>query len=152
MLHSLSTAHEQTQSNRVCNFHFLFGLLALEGSPIFQIFYITLILDFGCIIWKHAKSNDISRISKLQKRIARVVLSRPLRSNTNNNFRTLNWLSFKNRTKYFTAIMAYKTIHGLVPSYINNMVQISLKQRYNLRSNSSETAFIQTPKTNFMNI
>ena len=37
-----TTAHEQTQSNRVCNFHFLFDLLALEGSHLFQILFPTI--------------------------------------------------------------------------------------------------------------
>ena len=112
--------------------------------------YITPILDYGCIIWKHGKSSDINRISKIQKRIARVILSKPLRSNSNDNFRALNWLSFRKRSYYFTAIMVFKTINGLVPSYMDNLIKISNNQHYGLRSNSTDIAHVSIPKTNYL--
>ena len=79
--------------------------------------YITPYFDYGCIIWSHCKSSLVQRITKIQKRAARIILSKTKSDSSKSNFVSLKWLTFKNRCRYSTILMVFKTIHGLTPLY-----------------------------------
>ena len=95
--------------------------LTPEMQQTFYNSYITPYFDNGCVTWSQCKSTCISRITKLQKRAARIILNKPIRSFSKENFVSLKWLAFKTRCMYFTTLMVYKTINGLTPPYMSNL-------------------------------
>lgn len=51
----------------------------------------------------------------------------------------MHWLPVKNRIDFKVLLLTFKAIHGLTPSYISELVLISVKDtggRYSLRSNN----------------
>ena len=111
--------------------------LSMEMKQLFYNAYITPYFDYGCIIWSHCKSSLVQRNTKIQKSAARIILSKTKSDSSKSNFVSLKWLTFKNRCKYFTIIMVFKTIHGLTPSYMSDFVTVTSNQCYDLRSNTS---------------
>ena len=46
----------------------------------------------------------------------------------------LHWLPLKQRIRFKILLFAFKAIHGIAPSYIQNLVSLKLQGAYNLRS------------------
>ena len=102
-----------------------------------QLFYDSYIVpgfDYGCISWNQCKSAFTNRIVKLQKRAACIILKNPRKTCSKSNFTSLKKLSIKGRRKYFTILMVYKTLHGLAPPYMSNLINYSRNQYHMLRS------------------
>ena len=110
--------------------------LTSDMKQLFYNAYITPIFDYGCVTWHKASAADINRIIKLQKRAARIVLNERRIARSSVMFKTLNWLTFTNRCKYFTALLVHKSLHNLTPTYINELIPFSRNIRYELRSKS----------------
>ena len=49
----------------------------------------------------------------------------------------LHWLHITYRIKFKILILTFKSIYGLGPSYLNNLIQVKSKSSYALRSNNS---------------
>ena len=113
--------------------------------------YISPYFDYGCVTWSQCNSTCISRIKKLQKRAARIILNKPIRSCSKENFVSLKWLAFKTRFMYFTILMVYKTINGFTPPYMSNLLNLCRNQIYTLRSETNnEIAHKSNSKTEYI--
>ena len=106
---------------RISNF------LTLDMKQLFYNLYIAAFIhfDYGCISWNHCKSAFTNRIIKLQKRAACIILKKPRKTCSKSNFTLLKWVNIKGRRKYFTILMVYKTLHGLAPPYMSNLINYS---------------------------
>ena len=105
-----------------------------------QLFYNSYILstmDFCSVIWSHSSKYNISKVSILQKRCAKIILRKPIRTPSAILFKQLGWLSFDNRCKFLTAIFVYKYLQGNTPTYIQNILQFANNTSYQLRSNTN---------------
>ena len=113
--------------------------------------YITPYFDYGSVTWSQLNSTCISRITKLQKRAARIILNKPIRSCSKENLVTLKWLAFKTHCMYFTILMVYKTINGLTAPYMSNLLNLCRNQFYTLRSETNnEIAHKHNSKTEYI--
>lgn len=78
--------------------------------------------DYCASILNFLDNNSIEVFQKLQNRGMRVILRcnryTPIRTMLN----VLDWLSVKQRLRYFTLIFIYKILHNLLPSYFNKYV------------------------------
>ena len=124
--------------------------LTPEMKLLFYNAYITPIFDYACVTWQKANISDINRIIKLQKRSARIILNASYSENSSEMFKTLKWLTFQNRCKYYTGVLVFKSLHGLTPTYINKRISFSENTNHNLRSNGKKNISHKKPNTNYL--
>ena len=87
-----------------------------ESLKQYYISYVLPIFDYGCIIWSRCSVTNTSRLLKLQKRAARIILRCDILTPSENMFNELQWLSFPKRVQYHTIAMMHKA-----PAYISHM-------------------------------
>jgi len=86
----------------------------------------------------------------LQKRAARLILNKTVRTPTPGLFKQLKWLSFSDRCKYHTSILIYKTLNNMAPSYMTDIISFSKNDNYSLRSvKHNDLVLKKKPKTQF---
>ena len=59
----------------------------------------------------------IDKLIKFQKRAARLILDKPMDTPSEELFQTLGWMKFDERVNYRKAILMYKSLHNLAPTY-----------------------------------
>ena len=64
--------------------------------------------------------------------------------------RTLNWLAFPVRRKYFIGLLIFKAINNLTPSYISDLITFSSNNTYVLRSIAKRDISHNKPNTNYL--
>ncbi|MCW4347252.1 MAG: hypothetical protein N0E48_28465 [Candidatus Thiodiazotropha endolucinida] len=110
--------------------------------------YILPIFDFGCMIWGRSTTNTISRLLKLQKRAARVILQANIMAPSQSMFQELQWLPFPKRIQYHTCIMMYKSLNGMAPRYMTDLFcKVSEMHGRPLRSVNNELLRIPFSRT-----
>jgi hypothetical protein len=122
--------------------------LTPEMKQLFYNAYIVPIFDYGCITWCKTSQSNLTRLMRLQKRAARIILNKPTRTPTFELFRELKWLSFQSRCKYHVCLLVYKTLNNLAPKYLNNILSFSTNSSHNLRSIQRYNIINNRPNTN----
>jgi len=92
------------------------------------------IFDYCWTIWDKNNIRYINKILILQKRAAKLILNKPIRTPTDGLFKQLKWLTFTDRCKYHTALLVYKTLNHMSPSYMSDIITVSTNNSYSLRS------------------
>ena len=96
--------------------------------------YILPVFDYCCTIWGKDNKRYINKIYKLQKRVAKIILNKPLRSPTIGLLKELNWLSFSDRCKYHAGVLVFKALNNMAPNYLSELLTLSNNDNYSLRS------------------
>ena len=68
-------------------------------------------------VWDSCPRENIEKISKLQKRAARVILEAHSHESSDSLFKQLNWLTTSDEMKIRKCCLIFKRINGLTPSY-----------------------------------
>ena len=109
--------------------------LSYDMKILFYNSYIMSTMDYCSIVWyKCQNKSSLSKLIVLQKRCAKIILRKPIRTHSSELFHMLDWLSFENRCKYHTAVIVHKTVNNHVPSYIKNILHFASNESYSLRS------------------
>ena len=100
--------------------------------------YILPLIDYGSSNWGTTSRSNLERLSKLQKRTARVVLNAPYDTASSDMFNALGWPIIEKRHSYNKAVLTYKGLNNLTPLYITELL-IPMSQTHNraLRSTSN---------------
>ena len=107
------------------------------------------IIDYACSVWGQCSNNAIDKLSRLQKRAARVVTGNFDYTSSHGEVivRDLKWQSFQQRRDYFIATMMFKCIHGLAPTHmINELEMVCERHAYSTRN--AESLNVVVPKPN----
>ena len=108
--------------------------------------YILPHLDYCCTIWGNCNDNLIDKLIKFQKRAARLILDKPMDTPSDELFQTLGWMKFDERVNYRKAILMYKSLHNLAPTYLSSkFTYTSDIHQVNLRSMSDSTLYVPKP-------
>ena len=83
--------------------------------------YILPHLEYCCTIW--GDSTDVKSLSKLQNRAARIILDKAYDFPSYDALNLLKWLPLQLRIKQRKAVLVYKSLNGLVPSYMSKLFQ-----------------------------
>ena len=83
--------------------------------------YILPIFDYCSNVWGNLNDEGIQRITKLQKRAARIILDAPFLTPTRELFENLNWLSFCDRISYNKFVLVHKILHDKTPNYLKKL-------------------------------
>ena len=99
--------------------------------------------DYGCVVWGNTMNANTTRLVKLEKRAARIILKADFTTPSEQLFKELNWLTFPKRVQYHTCLMVYKGINGLAPEYISSMLTyVSEQHERHTRSTAFELLHI----------
>ena len=102
--------------------------------------YILPLIDYGSITWGSTSTNNLERLSKLQKRAARIILRADYTTPSEDMFHELGWLSIRERLTYNKAILTYKALNSLTPEYITTLLKpVSETHDRTLRSSANGT-------------
>ena len=85
--------------------------------------YILPLIDYGCNTWGATTTANIERISKLQKRAARIILQADYMTSSTYMFEELGWQTIPKRLMYNKAVLTFKALNNLTPSYISNLLK-----------------------------
>ena len=110
--------------------------------------YILPYIDYGSVTWGSASVTNIERISKLQKRAARIILRANYDTPSVDMFSQLGWLSIPDRLKYNKAVLTYRAINNLSPEYITQLLKpVSEVHTLNLRSSENGSLYVPKART-----
>ena len=110
--------------------------------------YILPIMEYCCVVRGH-KYKTKTCMFKLQSPFARIILN-SCEQESRYIFQQLNWLPFSHRYTYHVAVLVFKSLNGLEPIYINDLLTLSSNERYQLRSITKTNWTISKPKTNWL--
>ena len=66
--------------------------------------YILPLIDYGSVVWGTTSLSNLDRISKLQKRAARIILHADFNTPSAEMFKEISWLPIIKRLKYNKAV------------------------------------------------
>ena len=92
--------------------------LPIHVRQIFYTSYILPYIDYCSTVWGEVHKKDSDRITKLQKRAARIILECDMSVPSNFMFSTLKWVPFVEKVKFQKSVLMYKVLHRLVTEYI----------------------------------
>ena len=108
--------------------------------------YILPHLDYCCTIWGNCSNHLLDKIIKFQKRAARIILDKDINTPSAEMFQQLKWMRFDERVTYKKAILTYKSLHNLAPSYLcNKFTYTNTIHQVNLRSQTDSTLYVPKP-------
>ena len=88
---------------------------------------------------------QIDRLQKVLNAAARVTQQVPRYSHITPVLKSLHWLPIGFRVKFKIALLVFKALKGIAPSYLSGMLQPKPKSRYSMRSNNENLLII--PRT-----
>ena len=68
-----------------------------HGLKLYLNSYILPLFDYGSVVWGHCSANNMDRLLKLQKDMARIILQAEFNTPSNQMFNILNWLPMQRR-------------------------------------------------------
>ena len=88
--------------------------------------YVLSVFDFGCVVWGNATNANLTRLVKLQKRTAMMILKAESMTPSEQLYKELNWQPFPKRVQYHTCLMVYKSITRKLPNISPQCSRMSL--------------------------
>ena len=120
----------------------------VETQKLFYQGYILPFIDYGSAIWGSAAGVHIERLSKLQKRAARIILRAEFDTPSEHMFKELGWFSVPKRIKYNKAVFTYRALNNFTPEYISNLLKpVSTVHSLNLRSANDGSLYVPRSHT-----
>lgn len=117
--------------------------LPLNVRKMYFSYYIKPHLDYCSTIWGHTSKENISKLNKIQKQAARLILDKDYTTPSEELFRELSWLNFSENIKYQQATLVYKSLNNLAPGYMRSKFShVQDSTRANLRSSLQNKLFI----------
>ena len=94
--------------------------LELYYCKLFFNAYILSHLDYCSTFWGNSSTIDTDRVVKFYKRAARVILDKDIDTPKNELFKQLGWMRSDERVNFCKAVMMFKALHNLAPTYTSS--------------------------------
>jgi hypothetical protein len=104
--------------------------------------------NYCSTVWNDGSCTIINKLSKLQRRAARVITSSTYDIRSTQISEDLNWLPVELDLKNREAIMTFKALTRQAPDYLRELFTECKNDFYCLRSNDTKLA-LPKPRTNF---
>ena len=109
--------------------------------------YIMPHFEYCCTVW--GDSTDVTSLCKLQNRVARLILDKPYDFPSSEALFLLKWLPLQLRIKQRKAVMVFKSLNGLLPSYMRNLfVNISEVNTRSTRLSNKNNLYVPSFNVN----
>ena len=130
-------------------------LRPILSSDILNIIYQTTvqpIFDYCLSVWGTSSKQNINNTQKLQNRAVRAVTGNfDYKSSVSSMIKQQNWMNIKERTEYFTAILMYKCLNDLAPTYLSNKFNfVSDAHPYSTRSTTNNKLALPKPNSELL--
>ena len=102
--------------------------------------------DYGCVVWGNTTNANTTRLVKLQKRAACIILKADFITPSDQLCKELNRLTFPKRVQYHICLMVYKGINGLAPEYISSMLTY-VSEKYERHTRSTALDLLHIPRS-----
>ena len=102
------------------------------------------LIDYGT--WGTTSKANIERISKLQKRAAQIILNAPFDTASAEMCNILGWQSVTQRHNYSKAVLVYKALNNITPSFISDLLT-PVSQLHNRTLRSKTNASLAVPRS-----
>ena len=86
-------------------------------------------------VWNDGHKNKLTKLSKLQKKAARVITGASYDERSNEIFRKLDWMPIHKSLSIRENIVTFKALTANSPNYLTEMFNFCSNETYNLRSN-----------------
>lgn len=86
-------------------------------------------IDMGNGLLVGARKGDIMRLQRLLNSAARIVCMVPKYESISPTLRRLHWLKVPERIAFKVALLVFKVLHGMAPSYIGDLVNTNAPSR-----------------------
>ena len=108
------------------------------------------LFDYCDIVWDNCSITSKTRLQKLQNRAARVITQQSYDIRSEEIRNQLRWVTLSDRRSKNKAVMVYKALNGLAPSYLENLFQCYPNSlNYSLRYRETNL-LLPKPKTEYM--
>ena len=103
--------------------------------------YLLPIIEYSCVVLDGCTVQDINSLQKLQNEAARIVTGLTRSVSLDNLYRECGWVSLAERRRQQKLIFMYKSINGLVPTYVSDLIPPSVGEisTYTLRNQQNIT-------------
>ena len=120
----------------------------MKVQKLFYQGYILPLIDYGSNTWGSTSKLNIERLSKLQKRAARIILKADFDTPSSEMFNELGWSTIENRHNYNKVVLTYKALNDLTPEYISNLLKPTFEtHNRNLRSATNGSLSVPRSRT-----
>ena len=120
--------------------------LPLEIRIKFYDYYVKPLIEYCSSVWGVCSRENQSKIIKIQKKAARIILEAPPLTPSKHMFQELKWLPFDEIVKFKQVSLVYKAVTGSAPQYIQTLfTNIKDHSKYSLRSSTNNKLFV--PRT-----
>ncbi len=99
------------------------------------------IFNYANVIWTACDKDLLTRVLKLQKRVARVILAAEPRASSVALFNSLHWIPFYEDSRINKCQIIHKRIHGGLPRYLEDSIVVN-SQRHSLNTRYSNSNII----------
>ena len=99
-------------------------------------------------MWGTTSSSNLDRISKLQKRVARIILHADFNTSSAAMFEELGWLPINKRLKCNKAVFTYKALNSLTFQYITDLLK-PVSETHSRTLRSSVNGALAVPRSRF---
>ena len=103
--------------------------------------YVLPSLEYSSVVLDGCSSQDSNALEKLQNEAARIVTGLTRSVSLESLYRECGWLSLSERRKQQKLNFMYRSVNGLVPTYITDLIPPVIKEttNYHLRNQNSIT-------------
>ena len=98
--------------------------------------FVTSRLDFCNSLLYGLKGNQLQKLQHVQNAAAHVICNTNRYEHISPTLYNLHWLPVSYRIKFKILLLVYKTLNGLAPLYLSELIELKKPGRYNLRTNS----------------
>ena len=92
-------------------------------------------IDYCNSLFYGLPRNNINKLKRLQNMAARLITNTLRFCHITPALCQLHWLPIGVRIEFKVILTTFKVIHGLVPYYIQNLIEVKEKSSHNLSSN-----------------
>ena len=129
---------------RVENSNYLYIELSSDCAQTLVNAFVTSRLDFCNSLLYGLKGNQLQKLQRVQNAAARVICNINRYEHISPSLYNLHWLPVSYRIQFKILLLVYKTLNGLAPLYLSELIELKKLGRYNLRTNS-DTLLLKYP-------
>lgn len=133
-------------SSKISLLRQLSSYVSIDVQKKFYQGYILPLIDYGSVVWGTTSATNIDRITKLQKRAARIILRADYTTPSAAMFHELGWLPVNKRLKYNKAVFTYKAVNNLSPQYITDLLK-PMSETHSRTLRSSVNGALAVPRS-----
>ena len=105
--------------------------------------------DYCCAVWSNCSKDLLSRMQKLQNRLARILLSADFRTPISDMMDSLHWLKLNDRWSNQLLLIVFKCLKDYAPSYLSSkFVFTHSYHSYQTRHQTSNTLVVPHSNSN----